>query len=172
MLTAISAFVFIKAIDISKKQEIASSEPASKAANNNNLPLFEFLQKDGNVFSKYDLDPERGTIIVFFDPDCGLCAKSGSFFKTFAGIHEQSQVLFTSAASWDKMDKYSREHKLQEVKNVTFLQSDLNQFISLFKEVGTPTYFIYDTHQKLVKIINDDIPTTTLLRYIKASQLQ
>ncbi|WP_298951976.1 hypothetical protein [uncultured Nonlabens sp.] len=171
LLLSVIMIVTLKAQDVKENHEIVKEE-SDITSLNNQIPLFEFLQQDGTPFSKYDLDKQRNLILVYFDPDCGLCEKSGAFFKTFAKLHASSQVIFTSPASWDNMIDYKERHELDKVSNVSFLQCDSDQFFTLFKEAGTPTYFIYDKKQELVKTINDQLPAPLLIKYIKGAQME
>ncbi|MGZ0016472.1 TlpA family protein disulfide reductase [Yeosuana sp. AK3] len=135
------------------------------------IPLFEFLTLDAVAYSKYDLKKNQSVIIVYFDPDCGLCQKSGEFFSTFKKFHEASQILFVSHNMIEKISDYQKHFKLYDVPNIKFLQCNEDNFYSLFKESSTPTYFIYNTKHELIKVINDDVPVKTILRYIKAAQI-
>jgi len=136
------------------------------------MPLFEFKKMDGSIFSKYDLPKDKATVIVYFDPDCELCKKSGMLFSTFKTLHEKSTVLFVSSSTTERIKIYQKKYGLENKSNILFLQSSEDDFYNLFKESSTPTYLIYNRSQYLVKIINDDVPIKIILRYIKASQLE
>tara|TARA_R110000868_G_scaffold156380_1_gene383221 strand:+ start:6297 stop:6842 length:546 start_codon:yes stop_codon:yes gene_type:complete len=136
------------------------------------MPLFEFVNLDSKPFSKYDLTKNKATIIVYFDPDCGLCEKSGKVFSTFKSIHKNANVLFVSHNTKEKILEYQDRFNLNAISNIRFLQCNEDEFYNLFKEFNTPTYFIYNRKQELVKIINDDVPVETVLRYIKVAQIE
>jgi len=136
------------------------------------MPLFEFKMLDGTVFSKYDLPKDKATVIVYFDPDCRLCEKSGILFSTFKTMYEKSTVLFVSVNTTERIKVYRKKYGLENKSNILFLQSSEDDFYNLFKESNIPTYLIYNRSQYLVKIINDDVPVKIILRYIKAAQLE
>ena len=140
--------------------------------NSKKLPLFEFYTLDSIPYSKYDLDENKNLVLVYFDPDCSLCEKSGEVFQSFKKIHQSSQVIFVSHnSSVEKIIQYQEKFKLNTIPNITFLRCNEDNFFSLFKESSTPTYFIYNKKQELIKVINDDVPVKTILRYIKAGQI-
>jgi len=134
------------------------------------MPLFEFETLDGAIFSKYNLDKKRSTIIIYFDPECGLCERPAKICYKFQKIFKDSQVLFVSSSTVKKMQIYIKKFNLNKISNVNFYIVDFDTFYKLFNESRTPTYFIYNAKQKHIKTINDEIPVKILARYIKAAQ--
>ncbi len=157
---------FQTSVKHTEKKEVSDKKKSKK------IPLFEFSTINGEVFSKYNLEKNKATIIIYFDPDCGLCEKTGTIFSKFKSIHKNSNVLFVSSNSKEKIEKYREKFELDQLSNIVFLRSNEDDFYNAFKESHTPSYFIYNTKQKLVKIINDDVPVKIILRYIKASQIE
>jgi peroxiredoxin len=135
-----------------------------------NIPLFEFTTLKGDIFSKYDLDKNRSTIIIYFDPDCGLCKKSAKIFYRFQKAHKDSQVLFVSSSTTLQIESFIKKFKLNEVININFYTVEFDTFYKLFNETNTPTYIIYNTKGEHIKTINEEVPVKILLRYIKAAQ--
>jgi peroxiredoxin len=167
-LITILVFVINKGINIKVKTE---ERVSILEVNTSKMPLFEFRTLDSITFSKYNLTKNKATIMVYFDPDCNLCEKSGEVFNTFKSIHKTSNVLFVSHNTKEKIQAYQERFGLELISNIQFLQCNEDDFYNLFKESKTPTYFIYNTNQKLIKVINDDVPVKTILRYIKAAQI-
>ncbi|WP_445957577.1 peroxiredoxin family protein [Yeosuana sp.] len=151
--------------------DIVNEKKTITKSSNNKIPLFEFFTLDSVAYSKYNLKKNKSVIIVYFDPDCSLCQKSGEFFSTFKKFHEDSQILFVSHNTKEKIKAYKNQNNLSNISNIKFLQCNEDNFYNLFKESSTPTYFIYNTKQELIKVINDDVPVKTILRYIKAAQI-
>lgn len=171
IIVGLSAIVFVVINKAVSTEQVAKEKTTIADTNSDNLPLFEFFTLDDIPFSKYDLDDKKSLIIVYYDSDCGLCAKSGEVFSSFKKLHANSQVLFVSHNTKEKIKSYRERHFLEDVSNVKFLQCSAENFYKLFNESSTPTYLIYNTKQELIKAINDDIPVKTILRYIKASQI-
>jgi len=167
-LLCILSIVLNKANQTSEK---VNKNKVSVKVDTKNPPLFEFYTLDSIPYSKYDLEKDKSLVLVYFDPDCYLCEKSGEFFYSFKKFHELSQVIFVSHNSVDKITEYQEKFKLNNIPNITFLRCNEDEFFTLFKESSTPTYFIYNKKQELIKIINDDVPVKTILRYIKAVQI-
>tara|TARA_R110001583_G_C5666833_1_gene410283 strand:- start:4672 stop:5220 length:549 start_codon:yes stop_codon:yes gene_type:complete len=163
-------FVFKKGLDV--KTEHSEKTEYLKEDTSKNMPLFEFTTLEGAIFSKYNLTENKATIIVYFDPDCSLCQKSGTVFSKFKTLHKNSNVLFVSPSSIKRIKKYQEQFNLETISNITFLQCKEDAFYNTFKELSTPTYLIYNKNQKIIKIINDDVPVKIILRYIKAAQIE
>ena len=70
-----------------------------------------------------------------------------------------------------KIRAFGKDYKLDKISNIKLLQCDVNEFYSLFNELSTPAYFIYNKSGKKIKLINEQVPGKILIRYIKASQL-
>jgi peroxiredoxin len=172
ILTLITVLFFVikKGVDI-KTAHLDKTEHL-KEETSKNIPLFEFTTLEGGIFSKYNLIKNKATIIVYFDPDCSLCEKSGTLFSKFESLHKNANVLFVSPSSIEKIKNYQEQFNLKNITNITFLQCKEDDFYTVFKESGTPTYLIYSKNQKLVKIINDDVPVKIILRYMKAAQIE
>jgi peroxiredoxin len=167
-LFSIIFVVVNKAIKI--EQAVTEKTDITKTGSDK-LPLFEFFTLNAVPYSKYNLEKNQSLIIVYYDPDCSLCEKSGEIFSTFKKLHASSQVLFVSHNTKEKIEAYREQFNLEEIPNIKFLQSNADEFYKLFNESSTPTYLIYNTKQELIKIINDDIPVKSILRYIKAAQI-
>lgn len=171
IVIGISTVVF-SVINKALRTDILVKEKSTIAkTKNDKLPLFEFFTLDSIPYSKYDLKKNVSTIIIYYDPDCSLCEKSGELFSTFKKIHESSQVLFVSHNTKEKIRDYQNRYKFKGTLNIKFLQCKEDDFYNLFKASVTPSYFIYNTKQELIKVINDDVPVKTILRYIKAAQI-
>ncbi|MBL86190.1 MAG: hypothetical protein CMO82_05985 [Winogradskyella sp.] len=173
-ITIALSLLVILFIVISKANQTSNEVEIKKSmvkTDSKKLPLFEFYTLDSIPFSKYDLNKDKNLVLIYFDPDCSLCEKSGEVFYSFKKIHEPSQVIFVSHNSNHKIIQYQKKFKLDNVPNITFLRCNEADFFTLFKESSTPTYFIYNKNQELMKVINDDVPVKTILRYIKAGQI-
>ncbi|HIP33212.1 MAG TPA: hypothetical protein EYG89_00415 [Bacteroidia bacterium] len=158
--------VFYRLNSLELKSKLKTETNTTKT----HLPLFEFTTLENTIFSKYDLDKNKATIIVYFDPDCGKCKIPANFFYTFKKAHKTIQVLFVSSNTIKKTKDYALEYKLDEVENVNFYIADFDYFYNTFKETNTPTYFIYNIKSKHLVTINDEVPAKILLRYIKVAQ--
>lgn len=134
------------------------------------MPAFEFQTFDGESFSWLDIK-QKPSIIIYFDPDCELCEKSGRIISKFQSVHEKNMVIFVSSNNKQKVEEYSVHHKLNKIPNVNFYYCSEVDFASQFKYVSTPSYFIYNSSGNLIKNINEDVPPRIILRYIKASQI-
>lgn len=150
--------------------KLDNNENATVKNSKSNIPLFEFITLKGAIFSKYDLDKNRSTIIIYFDPDCGLCEKSAKVFYKFQKIHKDSQVLFVSSSDTIQIKKYIKKFQLNKILNVNFYTIGFDTFYKLFNEANTLTYIIYNTKGELIKTINEEVPVKILFRYIKAAQ--
>ncbi|MCV6628673.1 MAG: hypothetical protein OIF50_02315 [Flavobacteriaceae bacterium] len=135
------------------------------------IPPFEFSTIDNTSFSKDDLVKDKNLVIIYFDPDCSLCEKSGKIFQSFKGIHKPSQVIFVSHSSIEKILDFQIKFQLDKISNILFLKCNQGDFQTLFNQSNTPTYLIYNKKQELVKAIIDDVSVKTILRYIKAGQI-
>ena len=134
------------------------------------MPLFEFITINGTKFSKYNLDKNKATIIIYFDPECGLCERPAKILYKFQKIYKASQVLFVSSSTVEKTKDYIKKFKLDKISNINFYLTDFDMFYKLFNETKTPTYFIYNSKGKHIKTISDKVPVKILFRYIEAAQ--
>jgi len=135
-----------------------------------NIPLFEFTSIEGTTFSKYDLQKNRATILVYFDPSCSLCEKSALLFYKFQKLHNTSQVLFVSTSNIEQIKTYIKKFNLENVSNIKFYTTSFDSFYNIFKETNTPTYILYNKDGEHIKTINEEVPARIILRYIKAAQ--
>jgi peroxiredoxin len=102
-LFSIIFVVVNKAIKI--EQAVTEKTDITKTGSDK-LPLFEFFTLNAVPYSKYNLEKNQSLIIVYYDPDCSLCEKSGEIFSTFKKLHASSQVLFVSHNSKEKIEDY------------------------------------------------------------------
>ncbi len=131
------------------------------------IPFFNFNTLEGELFSINNLQKGKPLIIIYFSPECGLCAKSGKLFYKFRKLYKNCQVLFVSSDSNKKIISYIKKYNLNKISNITFLTTSERRFFETFKESSTPSYFFYNSKGKHIKTINDNVPAKIILRYIK-----
>jgi hypothetical protein len=96
------------------------------------LPALTLFELDSTAFGYEKLNPNYSTIFVFFNSECSLCQEEARLFKNNPSIFAQSNQIWVSEESLEKIRKFSSTYRLQDSPYTFALQSPANQFYEKF----------------------------------------
>ncbi|MCS6789572.1 MAG: redoxin domain-containing protein [Bacteroidia bacterium] len=130
------------------------------------FPKFLFYTLDGKSFTDKDLPkPERGIIVVFFDPHCDHCQKQASFFQKESASLKGIQLMWVSTEAVEALQNF-REKYLKGVPSTYVLRDKDFKFDHFFGYSVAPTIYVYDARGKLKKVLREEAPVATILQYL------
>jgi thiol-disulfide isomerase/thioredoxin len=130
------------------------------------LPVFKFSASDHRTVTNTDLPRDKPVLFVFVDPDCDHCQHAARNMDEKYNAFEKAAVYFVTAASPEQMKLFAKKYapRLSGMRNVCWLQDIGNQFITRFRPIRFPSFFLYSTENKLLDYEDNE---DTIFRVIR-----
>ncbi|MCS7189686.1 MAG: redoxin domain-containing protein, partial [Bacteroidia bacterium] len=130
------------------------------------FPRFLFYTLQNKPFTDKDLVmPERGRIVIFFDPYCDHCQKQANFFREQASALKGIQTIWVSTETVEAIQKF-QETYLNDLPNTYVLRDKDFKFDSFFGYSVPPTIYVYDKAGKLKAVYKEEVSVAALLRHL------
>ncbi len=131
----------------------------------NDLPNMTISFLDGSQMHAKKL--EGNTIIILFFPDCDHCQREATQIQNNLGRFKNYTLYFVATTPKQEIEKFAMDYKLKNYKNVRFGTITVQEVLSNFGSVATPSLYIYSSEHKLVQTFNGETDIQTILKYIK-----
>jgi peroxiredoxin len=114
------------------------------------MPNFFFYTLNGEVFSRKNM-PEKPSIFVYFNSDCDYCQLEAIKIEERLYDFGNVQLIFVSFEGKDVIQKFAKNYKLDNKKNVLFLEDSKGEFSKIFDVNSIPYTVVYGANGKLLK---------------------
>lgn len=116
------------------------------------LPAFNLLNLDSAVFTQTILTPEKHTIIMLYNPDCGHCQEQLELLLTLPEVMATTQIVLTSSQPLYKIKAFYQKNKLQQYPNI-FTGKDYSWFFGKYFQPKTiPVLAVYNKQNQFTFI--------------------
>ena len=137
--------------------------PAAQPAVND-LPEMSITLMDGTLLATKLLQGK--TVLVLFQTDCDHCQREAADIEHNLHAFSTSTVYFITSNPMAEIEKFAREYKLDERKNVHFAWTSTENILKSFGPIETPSIYIYSDEHRLVKSFNGEVSVAEVLKYI------
>lgn len=163
----ILAFLFLIATqEFSFSQEKAAATPAPYERFKN-LPPFELKGLDGKTFKRDDLLKNRGTILMFFSPDCHHCLQQMDWMKQVKEELKPYNFVLATYQPLEDLKGFYQTYKLNEWKNI-YIGRDEKYFLPpYFRIKNLPFIALYDKKGQLISVFEGNTKTDLILASFK-----
>lgn len=114
------------------------------------IPSFSFLTLTGKKYTDAQL-PKKTIIFMYFNSDCDYCQSEAVKIQEHLNDFNNTQWVFVSYESTGKIQEFASTYKLNNLKNVLFLEDKKAVFATIFNANTIPFIVIYDSDKKLLK---------------------
>ncbi len=112
------------------------------------LPQFSLLNTDSVLFTQTVLAPNKPTIIMLYNPECGHCKEQLELFLAMPEVIEKTQVVLASTQPLFKIKQFYQKYKLQQYPNV-FAGKDYSWFLGkIYQPKTIPVLAFYNAHNQ------------------------
>lgn len=152
-------------------QQASQEQSSDKSAKDIGAPVpeFTFSDKESNVYTRDDLNKEKGVVVVLFNPTCDHCQDfAREVVKYQKELLPLADIIFVGAKDMKPyLEKFIDETGLNEVPEVKVgaERSDLIQ--DLFEYKSLPQINVYDKRHKMVWKKNGGSTAEEVLLYLK-----
>jgi peroxiredoxin len=135
-----------------KSADPVKDEPIAVEPVQNDRPVMEATLIDGRKINFESL--EEKMIIILFQPDCDHCQVEAKNIQKRLSAFEGYQLYFISSHAMDIINRFAKDHKLDNQPNVQFGWTSVNNVLDNFGAIPAPSIYIYNKEGKLVKNFN------------------
>ena len=116
------------------------------------LPNFsESLTVDSTHFSIQKIPQNTPVIVLYLDPDCGICTKQVEELIKSKSQLENAQVFLVSVESVTQHRAFAQKYGLSQIPNFYLLSLPKAELYKTFGSAASPHLFVYNTQHQLVK---------------------
>ena len=155
---AIVATIILTACSPSQEKK-----PAGQPAEND-LPDMSITLLDGTLLKTKGLPGK--TVLVLFQTDCDHCQREATDIERNILGFSTSTLYFITSSSITEIEKFARDYKLNEHKNVHFASTSTENILNNFGPIETPSIYVYSKEHRLVKSFNGEVSIAEVLKYI------
>lgn len=131
----------------------------------NDLPNMTIAFLDGSQMHAKKL--EGKTVIILFFPDCDHCQREAVQIQKELASFKDHTLYFLTTAQKQETEKFAIDYKLNNIENVKFGFITVNDVLTNFGSVSTPSLYIYSAEHKLIQKFNGETQIDQVLNYIK-----
>ena len=131
------------------------------------LPIINFENLEGSKFYTQDLDLNKPSLILYFNPDCEHCQYEARAIRDSLPRFAEVNVLLISDEPIARLQAFAKEYDLAAQPNIHILYDGERNFKALFGTSLVPSIFIYNRQQQLVKQFKGETKMEAILKYLE-----
>ena len=153
-----------KAAEVDKILAAKKTETATTPVPND-LPNMSIVFFDGSQTHAKKL--EGKTILIVYFPDCDHCQREAAQIRKHIASFKDHTLYFLTTAPKPEAAKFAEDYKLSNIGNVKFGLITINDVLSNFGSIATPSIYIYGNNHELVQKFNGETQIEVILKYVK-----
>ncbi len=114
------------------------------------IPNFSFTTLNGEIFTQNNLQ-NKPTIFVYFNSECDYCQSEATKIQEHLQDFKHTQLVFVSYEKKEQILQFAKSYKLDNQKNVTFLEDTKAKFATIFDVNSIPYIVVYNKNQELLQ---------------------
>ncbi|WP_264535284.1 TlpA family protein disulfide reductase [Flavobacterium sp. N1736] len=138
------------------------------ARNIKTIPVFNYQNINGGVFSNQNLKKQTATIFIYFNTECEYCDHEAQMIKENITQFKNMQLVFVSFEKPKRIKKFAQQHQLTLYDNVYFLCDNKAAFATTFDVNSLPCLVLYDKNHNLIEKIKGQTRIEVLVKKMNA----
>ncbi|GFD83795.1 hypothetical protein KUL118_66570 [Tenacibaculum sp. KUL118] len=114
------------------------------------IPNFSFTTLNGENFTQNNLQ-NKPTVFVYFNSECDYCQSEATKIQESLQDFKNVQLVFVSYEKKEQIIQFAKSYKLDNQKNVTFLEDTEAKFATIFDVNSIPYIVVYNKNQELLQ---------------------
>lgn len=129
------------------------------------LPVFSFITLANEPFNSSDI--KNGPVLLIrFHPECEHCQYEISEILKSNIPSSGIKILMISSYNIDSIKKFLNKFNYSDFPSVIPLADTSYIFGDIFGNEAIPSNYIYNKELKLIKVINGEVKTETIIKYL------
>lgn len=129
--------------------------------------LSKFYTQSGQPFNEEDIDINRPTLVMFFDPDCADCNNMMRKILKYYSEFDSLNLLLITEADISRLKQFIKKHEIKGLSNMTFLFDNNEVMYKDYGIVSVPSFVLYDSKLKLEKKIIEPFDFISLVFHVR-----
>ncbi|WNJ16499.1 redoxin domain-containing protein [Pontibacter sp. G13] len=133
------------------------------------LPPFSFEAMDGTPFTSANLDPQKSTFIMLFDPYCDHCDQQATYIAEAADQFEDVQFVFVTIETDNEAIQNFRDRHFADtgLEHLNFVKDTQIRFESYFGYTDDViNIYLYKPGRKQPKYFGKETEAEQLLKFL------
>lgn len=119
---------------------------------------FKIRLVDGKGYTYKDLDKNKETILVYFQPDCPECQAFAAALTKRASKIPEKQIVMICFATMQELKKFDKQYHLSEHPNIKIGSEGYTFVVQQYYQINHfPFVASYNKAGKLVRILNPNL---------------
>lgn len=152
-------FYFLR---LAPQKEIVQMVPPPPVVNE--YPYMTLVHLNGAQQMTHELTG-RNILILYF-PDCDHCQREATEISSHLKAFENYTLWFISTATFEENEKFARDYKLVGHDNIHFVRTEMQDVMSNFGSIPTPSVYIFSEDRKFVKAFNGETKIEEIIKFL------
>lgn len=105
-------------------------------------------------------------ILVVFRPDCDHCQREAMAIEENLDAFANNSIYFITSDPMPEIERFANDYKLTGHSNVFFGWTSVENVLTNFGSVSTPSIYIYSREHKLIKSFNGEVDINQVLAFL------
>jgi thioredoxin-related protein len=111
-------------------------------------------------------EQNRKMVLVLFQPDCDHCQDQAKQIRKRLEAFKDYRIYFISSEAQETILKFSRDYDLFNKDNVSFGFVSVDDVLSHFGSISTPSIYIYKETGELVQSFDGLVDVEVVIQYL------
>lgn len=164
----ISCFIALILVVIYQLYQLGSLKVIREVKPTGGIPQFELEQLNGLPYSNIDLPAnEKPIVFMFMDPTCHDCKEMVEKIITHYAEFKNVHFLMVTEADKSQVILFMKEFKISRDHDIQILLDKKEVMYRHFNLFSVPSFVIYDSNLKVVKVIDDKFNLSIVVKYVR-----
>jgi hypothetical protein len=170
IITISSLFLFTGVFLVLVSEIVFRTKASHKAKDRiEYLPGFSFPTTNNSLFNSCDIK-NGPLLIVHFNPECEHCKYETERITESDLPGMNCPILMITEAPPDSVKKFVNNYSLNKYPSIKVLLDTSYVFGKIFRSGIIPTNYIYNKNLQLVKTLQGEYKTETIIKYLIGSE--
>lgn len=160
IFVALALPVMVLIYAASKKEEVLKNKHTREIFTLHDLKLFN---KDGSLYPLKEIDKDRNTVLILFNPDCEICREALKNIADHFDRFEQKNVFFIGPNNQETYDFLTNKpYELLKKKNARMVHDKEDILFKDLKIKSSSAILVFDQSARIKKIYEGIHPLDSL----------
>lgn len=131
------------------------------------VPDFQFYDLSNNLITNNLFFKGRSLVIIHINTDCDMCSRKVKSLLKYIHEVENADIVLSSSEDKNTLKVFHEVNNLKNYPQIHLVQSESDFFYKNFGSSFIPLVLVFNNEGLLVKKIDDTVPLSTIIKYIK-----
>ena len=149
---------------------LSQTDTSARYWKNKSLPHFTLLNLDSTLFTEADLQKNKYTIIMLFNPECEHCQNQFKQLVSMPEVAASAQVILSATETMDKIKRFNTRFGVANYPFVHIARDHKFTFSPIFQPKTIPVLVFYDRHNQFIAIKQGEADKKEIANWLMKNQ--